>query len=135
MNEKKHFKIITILIPIIGAIIYAFKKQLVHFMFSLPPCPFYTIYNLYCPACGNTRSVNALLQGDILLSLHYNIIPILLILTLMLGYIELAFYSFGKKKKILPRSKFLSYHRKYPSNLSHSQKFYSFAISITVVGK
>jgi hypothetical protein len=105
MNEKKHFKIITILIPIIGAIIYAFKKQLVHFMFSLPPCPFYTIYNLYCPACGNTRSVNALLQGDILLSLHYNIIPILLILTLMLGYIELAFYSFGKKKKILPRSK------------------------------
>lgn len=31
----------------------------------LPPCPFYWLTGLYCPGCGSTRALHALLHGDI----------------------------------------------------------------------
>ena len=31
----------------------------------LPPCPFYWLTGLYCPGCGCTRALHALLHGDI----------------------------------------------------------------------
>ena len=36
------------------------------------PCVFYGITGFYCPGCGGTRAVKALLQGRILLSLKYH---------------------------------------------------------------
>lgn len=38
----------------------------------LLPCLFHTVTSLYCPGCGGTRAVEALLQGRILESLHYH---------------------------------------------------------------
>lgn len=38
----------------------------------LPPCPFHTITGLYCPGCGGTRAVCALLRGDIFRSLRFH---------------------------------------------------------------
>jgi hypothetical protein len=70
----------------------------------LPSCPFYQLLDLYCPACGNTRSVTALLRGDLLSSLRFNIVPILLITMGCLAYIELATFSFGKHLRLLPRT-------------------------------
>ena len=37
-----------------------------------PPCPLYTWTGLYCPGCGGTRSLHALLHGDLAQSLQQN---------------------------------------------------------------
>ena len=42
----------------------------------LPKCMFYQWTGLYCPGCGATRALSALLHGDILASLHNNILLI-----------------------------------------------------------
>ncbi len=36
------------------------------------PCMMLEIFGLYCPGCGGTRAVDALLHGQILLSLWYH---------------------------------------------------------------
>ncbi|MDD3155447.1 MAG: DUF2752 domain-containing protein [Victivallaceae bacterium] len=40
----------------------------------LPPCLFLEATHLYCPGCGNTRALHALLHGELLASLRCNIL-------------------------------------------------------------
>ena len=42
----------------------------------LPKCMFYQWTGLYCPGCGSTRALSALLHGDVRASLHNNILLI-----------------------------------------------------------
>lgn len=39
---------------------------------QLPPCWFYFISGYYCPGCGGTRAVRALLHGHVLKALWYH---------------------------------------------------------------
>ncbi|NLZ83286.1 MAG: DUF2752 domain-containing protein [Clostridiales bacterium] len=96
-------KIIIILIPLISILIFWQRNRIIYIGSLLPPCLINTVFNIYCPACGNTRSVTALLKGDILTSLRYNIIPFLLLSLGISAYIELVTYSFGKRIHILSR--------------------------------
>jgi hypothetical protein len=32
---------------------------------SLPPCPVFALTGLFCPGCGSTRAMHALLHGDL----------------------------------------------------------------------
>lgn len=96
-------KIFTVLIPILLLVLYIIKDSFFSLLYLLPPCFLYSHFHLYCPGCGNTRSVAALLRGDLLTALKYNIVPFLVLIIAIAGYIELATYSFGKPIKILPR--------------------------------
>lgn len=37
-----------------------------------PPCVLYSLLGIYCPGCGGTRAVKALLHGQIIQSLYYH---------------------------------------------------------------
>ncbi len=37
-----------------------------HQLFRMPPCIFHTLTGYYCPGCGGTRSLKALLSGKLL---------------------------------------------------------------------
>ena len=71
---------------------------------NLISCPFYELTGLYCPGCGGTRSLTALLHGKFLLSLHENPTTPLLLLFLILVYCERVAKLFGKRLKLFPRS-------------------------------
>lgn len=105
MYNKPLAKRLTILIPFIAIILYYISDDVRLLMNTyLPPCLIFSNFHVYCPACGNTRSVTALLHGDILSSLRFNIVPIILIVFAALAYIELVSFSFGKKTfHLLPR--------------------------------
>lgn len=42
----------------------------------LPPCLFHKFTGLYCPGCGTTRGLHALLHGHVLAALRFNVITI-----------------------------------------------------------
>lgn len=47
------------------------------------PCLFKLLTGLYCPGCGGTRAVRALLHGEVLLSLQYH--PLVLYTVVVTG--------------------------------------------------
>lgn len=49
-----------------------------------PACAFRQLTGLNCPGCGGTRAFFALVHGDLLRSLHYNPLTLLLLLGLCL---------------------------------------------------
>lgn len=101
--NRTNAKILTILLPVIAVIILLSKDFILALIPYFPRCYFYSLFHLYCPSCGNTRSVAAILQGDLLTSLRYNVMPALFVILFILAYIELATYSFGKRIRLLPR--------------------------------
>lgn len=52
---------------------------------GLPPCPLYALTGLYCPGCGSTRCLHALLHGDLALAFAMNplLVPALPVLAAM----------------------------------------------------
>lgn len=107
MNKRYSIvKIIICVFPFIAfSMVYAFKSVLINLSTHLPACPIFTYFDVYCPGCGNTRSVQCLLNCDIIGSLRFNITPIFGLIIGILAYIELVLYIFGKNIRILPRSR------------------------------
>lgn len=99
-------KILICLSPFIALIIvYLSRNALIYLGTLFPACPSYTYLDVYCPGCGNTRSVQHLLKGDIIGSFRYNPFPVSGIIVAALGYLEFLTYTYGKHTKLLSRSR------------------------------
>lgn len=99
-------KVLVCVFPFIAvSLIYLFRNNIIKLGTLFPSCPSYTLLDIYCPGCGNTRSVQHLLKGDILGSLKFNIVPIFGIVLGTLAYLELITFLFGKRKKLVPRNR------------------------------
>ncbi|NMA80274.1 MAG: DUF2752 domain-containing protein [Clostridiales bacterium] len=104
INKKFLAKCAYIAMPIFAVITTIFLKDVIIMLaHNFPKCTFYKMTGSLCPGCGNTRSVIALLNFNIIKSLKYNITPILLGSIILVLYIELGTYLFGRHRVILPR--------------------------------
>ncbi len=87
-------------LAVIGAV-FLFKAYLA--LVSIPvvkllgQCAFAKLTHLYCPGCGGTRAATALMHFDLLQSLKYN--PLVLLLAAVFVYYDVqAFVNIIKKK-------------------------------------
>ena len=74
-------------------------------LYKKPPCIFRTVTGFYCPGCGGTRSLLALLRGDVIHSLWYH--PFVLyflisILAFAYRYVKVRVYEENTEKALLP---------------------------------
>ena len=95
--------ILCLLPPAVFLMCLIFREQLTALALRLPACPFHALTGFYCPACGNTRSVLALLQGDVLSALRFSVVPPLAALLAGLLYLELVLWCCGSRRQLLPR--------------------------------
>lgn len=56
-----------------------------------PPCPLHGLTGLWCPLCGGTRTVGALLQGDVAAAAGYNVLVLAFAPVVVLGLLWWAF--------------------------------------------
>ena len=56
-----------------------------------PRCPVYENFHIYCPGCGGTRAVSALLHGRLMEAFHLNPLVVLL-LPLVLAFAAVAWF-------------------------------------------
>lgn len=64
-------------------------------------CYFSTHFKMYCPGCGGTRAVSALVRGDILDSILSNPIPVYALVLLLRMWAALLYNTaIGKGKEI-----------------------------------
>ena len=97
-QNSKLTKIFVLLLTFIMLpVIYFIAEFLSHYTYLFPPCVSYTLLHFHCPGCGLTRSVLALLNGDIPLSIRQNFIPVLSIIVCAWLYVELICFVFNKK--------------------------------------
>jgi hypothetical protein len=71
MAASPRLKAHAVAAGVIGAmaVLYRFPPELYHFY---PQCPVFRYLHLYCPGCGATRALAALLHGRWIEALHYN---------------------------------------------------------------
>jgi len=102
LRGKALNRILVIVIPLAGAALLWLIALFVAENVTFWPCPSYTFFGIYCPGCGTTRAVKALLGGDILLAIRQNAAIPALILLAALYYLEFALKIFGVRFRIQP---------------------------------
>ena len=95
-------KVLVIVAPFAVLAVCALIAWLVLHYVTLLPCPSYTLLHIYCPGCGSTRAVGALMHGDVLLSLRQNPAIVVMLLLAALYYLEFALKVWGVRFRIPP---------------------------------
>lgn len=76
--------VISLIALVIGGVgTYVYLKLIALPNAPVFPCVMWSIFGLYCPGCGGTRAVVALLQGNVLQSLWYH--PLVLYTVVLFG--------------------------------------------------
>lgn len=57
-----------------------------------PQCPIFRLTHLYCPGCGATRAIAALLHGRLAEAFHYNAL-LTVLLPFLIAYFALAYWK------------------------------------------
>lgn len=108
-SEKRIRIFMAVAIPVAAVCLILGAKWFLQSGYQLAECTFHEATGGWCPACGNTRCVRALLEGDIALALQSNItIPFLIGLIIAL-YIENLLALAGRKIHILTRRRIVWY--------------------------
>ena len=95
MQYKRWQKALVIIAPFAAAAVCGAAAYLILRYVTLWSCPSLTLLHIYCPGCGSTRAVAALLHGDLLLALRQNsVIPVMLLMA-VLYYLEFALKVWG----------------------------------------
>ena len=103
---SRRFRVITaFLFPCAVVLIYFFRDQLIHSAHLLPECKIHKYTGLWCTGCGNTRSVTALLHGQLWRAVRCNPAMPFLAFTALLLYAETVIGIWNKRVKLLPRNK------------------------------
>jgi hypothetical protein len=95
---KKTFKKLLIVTAVLAV-------PTVYFFFDarkglFPQCPFHFVTGFHCPGCGSQRALSALVHGDFVSAIQYNILLILFLpLLLYAGFISVR-YSDTQKLKL-----------------------------------
>ena len=93
-------KVLVIVAPFAVLAVCALIAWFVLHYVTLWPCPSYTLMHIYCPGCGSTRAVGALMHGDVLLSLRQNPAIVVMLLLAVLYYLEFALKVWGVRFRI-----------------------------------
>ena len=72
-----------------AAVLYRFPPERYNFY---PQCPVFRYLHVYCPGCGATRALAALLHARIAEALHYNALVVLLV-PVLLAYFAVAYWK------------------------------------------
>lgn len=105
MLQKRWVRIALLLLPVILLAAALLLRDFAVYLARevLPPCNTYTLAGIYCPGCGLTRCILALMEFDVLLALRQNAVIVMLLVLLLLLYAEAVLLSFGKDVHLLPR--------------------------------
>lgn len=104
--KKRRTKIFILMLPFILIPVIAVAASVYdRFRYLMLPCPLYGLFHLYCPGCGGTRFVYALLSGDFLRALRCNALFMAALTAGILLWVENLFSLAGKNIKIIPRSR------------------------------
>lgn len=101
--EQLFYKLGKILLVIIAVVVAALWITDFGIIGWLPECGFFATTGLYCPGCGGTRAVKALLRGDFVRSFLYH--PF--VVYFVVGYVVFMVYEFCKKH-------FKIFHKAFP---------------------
>ncbi|MBQ0098553.1 MAG: DUF2752 domain-containing protein [Oscillospiraceae bacterium] len=97
LSLKTFLKILIIISPVVLFVLAYFGAKFFDAHDSHSTCITLTLFGFYCPACGMTRSVIALMNGDILLSIRQNAMVLVFALLYAVFYIWYILRFFNVK--------------------------------------
>lgn len=99
MTKKKKRTIIVIIL-FISTILFLFIYKKINSIYHIGiPCIFHKITGLYCPGCGITRAIFALLNLDFKQAIRNNILVVIVIPFIIIYIINYAYIWINNLKK------------------------------------
>lgn len=90
----------AVMLPGAAAALYHFPPGETAFY---PPCTFHALTGLYCPGCGATRCLAAIVHGDLAQAAAYNPLLVVAMPPLAVALFAMAFRMWTGRRLPLPR--------------------------------
>ena len=97
MKRKNIIQIIIVSIAVIILSLLYFFYPATNKSFH-PKCIFHEGTGLHCPGCGSQRSISALLKGNILQAIDYNVLLVVCLPFLLYAALAFTWNTFSKNK-------------------------------------
>ena len=97
LNKKN---IAIIIIAILLSIGFIFFLDFIHY-----ECPFRKLLHIYCPGCGTTRMIKAIMHLEIYQAFRYNPLMFIILVIFLPIYIIINIIIYIRKKKLIKITK------------------------------